>query len=1008
MPLSALRWTAFSLLLAFSFRAQGPAGNADPLEVGKPLRREIAGGQVHAYQLRLPAEQYIFVAVAQRSVDVVVRFVAPDGRRLIEIDSPGGSSGLERLAFIAPAPGDYRIEVAPLQQGAPRGQYEIRWEDSRPATPIDRALVEARALVNQSFVLEQQGKWEEATRLAERAVSLREDALGKEHEDVAAALNRLGTLANLTGNAARAIEIHRRAMAIQERLHGAKSAPVAAAAHSIALIHISVSDYVAAEPLLQQALTILEAAGDENRGRLAQISDTLGGLYLRMGDFKKAEPFFLRGLELREKVFGPEQLIVAYSANNLGLLYDQMSAPEKARTFYQRSLGIKEKLYGANHPEIAVSLNNLGQHAIRAGDFEQARRSYRRAKEILEKRPGAFPLDLATALHGLAALELNDGRADEADSPLQQALSLRERALGPDHELVAKTLDSLFVLHMLRGDAARADGALRRSAEIAERILRRNLVIGSERRKLALLDQHSRNISKALSLHARLAPDDPRAREFALTLLLRFKGRTLDAMADAIARLRRRAAPEDQALFDQLAAARARLGTLTLRGPAGATIAGHQALVKQLEARLERLEEELSARSAEFKAESRPVTLADVQAALPAGAALVEFAQYAPYRTKDTPGTGLGARRYIAYVVAREGPPRWADLGEAARIDLALERFRAALRPPARSGFRAAARALDRAVMEPIRPLLGDARHVLLSPEGALNLLPFAALVDERGRYLIERYAFGYLTSGRDLLRPPSTEPPRDAPLIVANPAFGAATLAGTASQRGFGLAEVQFRPLPGTASEARALHRLLPEARVLTEERATESALKAAHGPRLLHIATHGFFLRDATLPAPPPAESRGLGLLANDAAPPSLENALLRSGLVLAGANLRRDSSDDGILTALELAGLDLQGTRLVVLSACNTGLGEIRRGEGVYGLRRALTLAGAESQVMSLWPVSDRATRDLMVAFYQGLQRGQNRTEAMRQVQLRMLQTGTRRHPYYWAGFIQTGAR
>jgi CHAT domain-containing protein len=135
-------------------------------------------------------------------------------------------------------------------------------------------------------------------------------------------------------------------------------------------------------------------------------------------------------------------------------------------------------------------------------------------------------------------------------------------------------------------------------------------------------------------------------------------------------------------------------------------------------------------------------------------------------------------------------------------------------------------------------------------------------------------------------------------------------------------------------------------------------------------------------------------------------LENPLLRSGLGLAGANLRKSGDDDGILTAMEVAGLNLWGTKLVVLSACETGVGEVRTGDGVYGLRRALVLAGAETQVMSLWPVSDRGTRDLMIGYYKSLQAGAGRSEAMRQVQLRMLKDPRRRHPFYWASFIVSG--
>jgi CHAT domain-containing protein len=131
-----------------------------------------------------------------------------------------------------------------------------------------------------------------------------------------------------------------------------------------------------------------------------------------------------------------------------------------------------------------------------------------------------------------------------------------------------------------------------------------------------------------------------------------------------------------------------------------------------------------------------------------------------------------------------------------------------------------------------------------------------------------------------------------------------------------------------------------------------------------------------------------------------------MLRSGLALAGANLKKSGQEDGLLTALEVAGLDLYGTRLVVLSACDTGVGEVRNGEGVYGLRRALVLAGAETQVMSLWPVSDQGTRDLMIEYYKAVQAGEGRSAALRNVQLRMIASRDRLHPYYWASFMLSG--
>src|SRR5947209_7251611 len=206
-------------------------------------------------------------------------------------------------------------------------------------------------------------------------------------------------------------------------------------------------------------------------------------------------------------------------------------------------------------------------------------------------------------------------------------------------------------------------------------------------------------------------------------------------------------------------------------------------------------------------------------------------------------------------------------------------------------------------------------------------------------------------------------------------------------------------------------MQRMLLHERFLTRERATKAALKQVTGPNILHIATHGFFLEDL------PGATSSANVRSSETRKANEDtrvgkwafwsaNPLLRSGLALAGANQARSGDDDGVLTALEATGLDLWGTKLVVLSACDTGLGAVKTGEGVYGLRRALVLAGTESQMMSLWPVSDRSTSELMVSYYQALIRGQGRGEALRQVQLVMLQAKSRSHPYYWASFIQSG--
>jgi len=382
--------------------------------------------------------------------------------------------------------------------------------------------------------------------------------------------------------------------------------------------------------------------------------------------------------------------------------------------------------------------------------------------------------------------------------------------------------------------------------------------------------------------------------------------------------------------------------------------------------------------------------VATVQATIPEDAALIEFLAYRPPHVKSAGRDGQpGRSHYVAYVLLREGEARWVELGRAQAIDNAIKRLRQALRDSRSRNVKQLARAVDRMVMQPVRPLLGPKRHIFISPDGALNLVPFAALVNERDQYLVSEYTFSYLTSGRDLLRLMGSRESAETPLIVANPDFGMVQARRPgAGHKGVKL--LNFEALPWTIREASDMKQLLPRATLLTGTQATETALKRATAPDILHIATHGFFLQDAERSS---EYTRATNLshyagLRSASWAVKIGNPLLRSGLALAGINEQRGGDDDGVLTAMETANLNLWGTKLVVLSACDTGVGEVKNGEGVYGLRRALVLAGVATQVMSLWPVSDRETRHLMSGYYKRLLNGEGRGAALRQVQLEML--------------------
>ncbi len=1041
------------------------------LEPGRPIQRELAGGQ-HIYQIRLRTDQYLGVIVEQEGIDVVVAVTGPDGRQMAEFDSESLPWGQERVSCVADKEGDYQLSIELRQRGALAGRYAIRIEELRAATENDRALQRAYALCEECRKLKVMGPPIEARPSIERALEIRERLLGPDHRDVAVALNGLGRIYRSRGDFAKAESLlHRsldilegvfgpnhpavtislnnlghlyrnmadyakaealfqRALRILEKSLGQEHPDYAFTIHNLGLLYWSKGDYAKAEPLFHQSLAIWVKALPPDDPDLGLANNGLGNFYRYRGDFAKAETFYRRALAIREKALGPEHPDLAATLNSLAILYRDRGDYDEAESLAQRALAIQEKVLGPDHSDVARTLNNLALLFHSRGDQQRAEPLAQRALVIWEKALEPEKFELAYSLNILA--RINRDRADyaKAEQLFQRSLDVLEKTLGPKHPYVADALNDRAALNMRIGNIAQAVAFQSRANSIGEGNLALNLVIGSERQRLAFLGTLSKQADRTISLHLRCAPNDPAARSQSAAIILQRKGRALDATSQSLAALRDRSDPEDQALLDQLSDTRSQIASLVLGEPQKITVEQYFERIGRLEARAEKLEVDIGRRSSEFRAQSLPVTLAAVQAAIPADAALIEFASYRPFDAQaKTDDMAYGEPHYVVYVM-RKGEIQWKELGEASAIDGAVAALREALRDPKRTDVRRLARSVDQKVFQPIRPLVGNLTRLLISPDGMLNLLPFVALVDERGRYLVERYSISYLASGRDLLRLQVARESSSGPLVIADPDFGNRSRVEemrrwkqktVASNEGSGnrvkesaasiFRQFYFSPLPYTAREGDALQSLLPDATLLTRREASKSALIQVRSPILLHIATHGFFLDDSQLMASVRSGTRSvrnesdqqLRMIEGSGIP--IENPLLRSGVALAGANEHKED-DNGILTALEVTGLNLWGTKLVVLSGCDTGVGEVKSGDGVHGLRRALVLAGAETQVMSLWAVSDKGTRELMVSYYKKLKQGEGRGEALRQVQLEMLKQVNRRHPYYWASFIQSG--
>ncbi|MEZ4265291.1 MAG: CHAT domain-containing tetratricopeptide repeat protein [Myxococcota bacterium] len=875
---------------------------------------------------------------------------------------------------------------------------------------------------------------------------------GAKSENAAQAMEMVGIERWIRGDYEGAETALMAALSLREALMPPEEPMLALRFTTLAAFFQARSQYARAEALYERALAIHERGAGPESPQTAQVLVSLGFLHQARRDWARAEAAFVRAIGIYAKQAGPNDTSVAAFSGVLAELYRQAGRPADADAQWARSeaeyranLEYAEKTYGADSPMVLAGLRLLSGQVQRRGNRAEARALLTRILKVEEAQAGAGAMaSMATQLT-LAQLDMEEGLWPDARRRYEGLLALQQKVWGPTHSLgseaVLVTIDEgeglwdaaarrmervlrgyeaaygeqnmliapnrmrMGSIRWARGRLADAVALVARAEAGVEPQLRTLLSVGSEDDRRTVLSQHAYQLDIAVSLGADAkAPE--KAAELGLLLVLRRKGRLLDAMASTMGTLRKKLAPEDRQALDDLGAARSQLAKLVTQG---APPAGEEALHKQklleLSDVIRRLEVRVAARSVEYRVQAAEVSVAAVRAAIPADAALVEITSYrrADPRLGSTK-TLTEERRFAAFILSRAGAPVRVELGPAEPIEQAVARFREALSDPERTDVKRLGRDLDRLTMAKIRAALGTTRRVLIAPDGALNLVPFAALVDEHGHHLIDDYAISYLTSGRDLLRLSVSVDPHGGPLIFAAPDFDGASqktqaptgektpapapLPPTRGRLSRSLGEHHWGPIPGTAQEANALAAVLTGATVRMGEEATETALKSIEAPPLLHVATHGFFLAG------------------EDGAAGGADNPLLRSGLVLSGANLLESGPEDGVLTALEASGLDLWGTRLVVLSACETGVGAATSGDGVYGLRRALVVAGSESQVLSLWQVDDEATRDLMVGFYRELLLGTGRSAALRKEQLKMQSDPTTAHPYFWAAFIPAG--
>ncbi len=838
------------------------------------------------------------------------------------------------------------------------------------------------------------GEMASARGFYEQCLNAYRQALGEEHSTTAIAYQNLGATLHRMGDWIAARRCHERSAEIRQKVLGYAHPHTSDSYYNLGLIAHQLGDTASARLNFEMAYKIRRKVYGEQNIETSKALAGLARVQVDEAEYTAAKSAYQQVLKTRTALLGKEHVVTASVLEDLANLHGDLGEPDEALPYAQQAVAICQKVLPENHPTISRSMATLCDALQDAGRAEESLR-YAQQSLAMRQRDAIQGPYTSAAYQRLARVLAVLERWHQAAEAMEQARQI-------DHVYRAKFLPTL-----------------------------------SETEQLQYLVTVERSLRVGLSL-ALHQPTDKTILETTAHWLVNGKAIGLEAMT----RVNRLTSPAGVAKLQQLREVRselARLSAMTGAQAGQAELASQMSAAQIQEFKLIRA---LGILAGEEVAQEPRISLQRLRQAIPPGAAFVDISQMRQYNYAGrTPTESWGEEQYVAWLIpaASEGEIQFVQLGDAKEIDRLVRAAREAIQLAptivpdqgeldAEQQAREKLQALAQRVFAPLHPHVKSANHLILSPDGLLWLAPWAAMPLESGEYLVEKYQIQYVNSGRDLVRSTPEQEVPAAAVVFADPQYdveGATnqdpeTTRTTSSSEDFEIKRLpRVQRLPATAAEAQAIRPSLDQftgqATLLhMREEATEAAFHAVQRPRVLVLSTHGFFFPDQV--SDPYAISTEIAQprAALTTEGKQFESPLLRCGLLLAGCNRRGGqiaSTNDGVLTGMEIVGADLRGTELVVLSACETGIGAIRNGEGVAGLRQAFQLAGAQSTAATLWQIPDVETALLMNEFFKNLVAGQLKAEALQQAQVTRIRARRERsgaaHPFYWAAFTLTGS-
>lgn len=895
----------------------------------------------------------------------------------------------------------------------------------------------AKGLLNLSNLYIDQGRHAEAQPLSSEALELFRRLKGQTHEYTYAAMLNLGEIDIRQGRYERAEREYLDALEIARSLFGEHSPDVATALQRLATVYRHQGRFSETVPPLDNALRILTDHFGESNTKVAAVLSQLSVSYRLLGNIAKAESLQLKALRMREAVLGANSIDVATDLTRLADIYLTMGDCTKALGLQERAKGIFESVLGADNPQTAESKKELADICCRLGEYSRAQALSDEALLAFHSLVGEVQPSVAATLKVQGDIQYGQGQYGAAENLYSRAYEILANYLGDSHPSLGELELSLGRSFTHLGRFAEARDIFSRFVSNRRSFLEYAFPLSSEDQKLDISRRfpilNSDIINLALSSH------DPETNSLALNMVISGKGSVISAIKEERSAAVCSVDDHLTRTLEQHAEVRSTIASLAYAGmfDDGANFAADS--LQLLYGMQDSLEVVLAQACGELGTGLRATScgVENIQRILANDELLIEYVRH---QVADESGSCTEKREptdtnYAALALTRTGAGTVIDLGSSHPIDSLIFEVRQLMAQPSSDLYTPLAADVVRRLNElsnrlyhqilaPVVVRYENCRKIVVSPDGPIHLVPFGIMADDHDKFLAESYTFSYVASSRDLLQRGDFKPTDSTALVISNPDYNLRLSPTEPAADGNGVVKFavsrgdggqlsgclsgSFSDLQYGDAELRSVNRILGQNAHLTvrqwsDRGASESLFKhLPTPPSVLHMITHGFYCPD----------------LFRSEHPGSI-NPLLKSGLALAGANTALKGSgttnvtavsDDGILTAFEVSTLNLVGTDLVTLSACESGMGQTVDGEGVFGLRCAFQSAGARSLLMSLWKIPDRETARLMEYFYTFWIGGDSKSTALHKAELRMIddlksEIGCA-PPFLWGGFVLTG--